>query len=96
MQYNQEIDRANISHLEEQMGDISKNIKDYKHNLRELIKESEIKMEHVTSSLCAAVASLGKRENEVIISSEGPSKRTRQSSRKKALKDAATSATDSI
>ena len=78
------------------MGDIPKKLKDYEQNLRLLIKESGTKMEQVTSSICAAAASLGKRANEEITSSEGPSKRTRQSSRKKALKAAATSAADSI
>lgn len=78
------------------MGDIQKKIKDYEKNLRMLIKESGTKMEQVTSSIYVAAASLGKRANEEIISSEGQSKRTRQSSRKKALKVSATSAADSI
>ena len=78
------------------MGDIPKKLKYYEKNLRMLIKESGTKMEQVTSSICATSTSLGKRANEEIISIEGPSKRTRQSSRKKALKDAATSATDTI
>ena len=96
LQNNQEIDRANISLLREQMGDIPKKLKDYELNLRDLIKESEIKMELDTSSLCAIAASLGKRENEVIISIEGLSKGTRQNLRKKSLKDVATSAANSI
>ena len=40
-------------------------------------------MEQVTSSLCAAVVSLGKKNNEETLSPCGPSKRTRQSLRKK-------------
>lgn len=43
-------------------------------------------MEQVTSSLCATMASLGKKTNEVM-SPGGPSKRTRLSSRKKAAKE---------
>ena len=78
------------------MGDIPNKPKDYEQNLRILIKESGMKMEQVTSSICAIAASLGKRANEEISSPEGPSKRKRQSLRKKALKDAATSATDTI
>ena len=42
-------------------------------------------MEQVTSSLCATVASLGKKNNEEIMSPSGPSKRTRLSSRKKVV-----------
>ena len=53
-------------------------------------------MEQVTSRICAAAASLGKRVNEETISSKGPSKRTRQSSRKKAMQATATSAAISI
>ena len=40
-------------------------------------------MEQVTSSLCAAATSLGKKNNEEIMSLGRPSKRTRLSSRKK-------------
>ena len=43
-------------------------------------------MEQVTSSLCAAAESLGKKTNEVV-PPVGPSKRTRLSSRKKATED---------
>ena len=68
----------------------------YEQNLWMLIKESGTKMEQVTYGIYVAVASLGKRENEEIISLRGPRKRTRQSSRKKSLKDIATSAIDSI
>ena len=78
------------------MGDIPNKLKEYEKNLRMLIKESGTKMEQVTSSICVATTSLGKRANEEIISSEGPSKRTRQRSRKKALKDVATSTANSI
>ena len=49
-----------------------------------MIKESSNKMEQVTSSLCAVAASLGKKNNEEIMSLGGPSKRTKLSSRKKA------------
>ena len=45
LQHNQEADRALISHLEIQMGDIHKKLKDYEQNLRILIKESGMKME---------------------------------------------------
>ena len=96
LQHNQEADQAIIKHLEVQMGDIPKKLKDYEQNLRMLIKESGTKMEQVTSSICAAAVSLGKRENEGTISSEGPSKRTRQSSRKNALITTASSAANSI
>ncbi len=96
MQHNQDADRAIINHLEVQMGDIPKKLKDYELNLRMLIKESGTKMEQVTSSICAAIASLGKRVNEDTISSKGLSKRTRQSSRKKALQAVAISAATSI
>ena len=45
LQHNQEADRAMINHLEVQMGDIPKKLKDYEQNLRMLIKESGTKME---------------------------------------------------
>ena len=96
MQHNQEANQAKIIHLEVQMGDIPKKLKDYEKNLRMLIKESGTKMEQVTSCICTTTTSLGKRENEEIISSEGLSKRTRQSLRKKALKATATLVVDSI
>ena len=64
-----------MNHLEVQMGDIPKKFKDYEINLKILIKESGIKMEQVTSSICTATASLGNRVNEENISSDGPSKR---------------------
>ena len=44
-------------------------------------------MEQVTLSLFSAAASLGKKNNEEIMSLGGPSKRTRLSSRKKVAKD---------
>ena len=78
------------------MGDIPKKLKDYELNLKMLIKESGTKMEQVTSSICAAAVSLEKRVNEETISSEGPSKRTRQSLRNKALQATATSSANSI
>ena len=78
------------------MGDILKKLKDYELNLKMLIKESGSRMEHVTSSIYAAAASLGKRVNEESIPLEGPSKRTRQSSRRKALQAATTSAANTI
>lgn len=53
-------------------------------------------MEKFTSSIYVVMATLGKRVNEGTISSEGPSKRTRQSSRKESLIDAASLATYSI
>ena len=51
-----------------------------------MIRESGKKMEQVTSSLCANMASLGKKNNEEIMPPGGPSKRTRLSSQKKAAK----------
>ena len=66
------------------MGNIPDKLKDCEQNLWLLIKESGNKMEQVTSSICVATASLGKCTNEEIISLGGPSKRTRQSSRKRA------------
>ena len=78
------------------MGDIPKKIKDYEINLKILIKESGTKMEQVTSRISAATASLRNRVNEETISSEGPSKRTRQNLRKKALEAAVTLAANSI
>ena len=77
MQHNQETDCVKISQMEVQMGDIPNKLKDYEQNLRMLIKESGTKMEHVTSSICDVVASLGKQASEEIISLGGPSKRTR-------------------
>ena len=96
MQHNQDANQAIINHLEVQMGDIPKKLKDYELNLKMLIKESGTKREQVTSSICAAIESLKKRVNEETISSEGPSKRTRQSSRKKTMQATATSAANSI
>ena len=96
LQQNKDANRAIINHLEVQMGDIPKKLKDYELNLKMLIKESGTKMEQVTSSICATTASLEKRVNEETISSEGPSKRIRPSLRKKALQVAATSAANSI
>ena len=96
LQQNQDANRATINHLEVQMGDIPKKLKDYELNLKMLIKESGTKMEQVTSSICAAPASLEKRVKEETISSEGPSKRTRKSSRKKALQAATITAANSI
>ena len=51
-----------------------------------MIRESGNKMEQVTSSLCVATASLGKKNNEEIMSLGRPSKRTRLISRKKVAK----------
>ena len=69
------------------MGNILEKLKEYEQDLQHVIKESGNKMEQVTSSLSAAMASLGKKTNEVL-SPRGPSKRTRLSSRKKAVEDA--------
>ena len=71
--------------MEVQIGNIPKNLKEYKQELCYLIKESGQRMEHVTSSLCAPVASLGKNSNEEIMSLRnmelrspgGPSKKIR-------------------
>lgn len=78
------------------MGDIPNTLKNYEQNLRILIKESGTRMEQVTSSIYDVSMSLRKRDNEDIISSKGPRKRTRQSSRKKALKYYVALAIDSI
>ena len=51
-----------------QIGNIPKKLKEYKQDLCYLIKESGQRMEHVTSSLCAMLASLGKKSNEEIMS----------------------------
>ena len=64
MQHNQDTDHVKISQLEVQMGDIPNKLKDYEQNLRMLIKEIGTRMEQVTSSICAATASLSKRDNE--------------------------------
>ena len=78
------------------MGDIPNKLKDYEQNLKILIKVSGMKMKQVTSMICVADASLGKIANEEIITLEGPRNRSRQSLRKKALKDATTLASNSI
>ena len=72
--------------LEDYVRNIPKKLKEYEQDLQHVIKESGNKMEQVTSSLCAAMASLEKETNEVL-SPRGPSKRTRLSSRKKAAED---------
>ena len=64
-------------HLEAQVGNIPKKLKEHEQDLRLLIRESGNNMEQVTSSLCAATMSLRKKKNEEIISLGGPSKRTR-------------------
>ena len=66
--------------LEAQVGNIPDKLKEDEQDLQHLIKESGNKMEQVTSSLCVAAASLGKNNNEEIMSLGGPSKRTRLSS----------------
>ncbi len=71
------------------MGNILGKLKEYEQDLQQWIKESENKMEQVTSSLCAAITSLGKKTNEVV-SMGGPSKRTRLSLQKKATEEKAT------
>ena len=68
------------------MGNIPEKLKEYKQKLHLLIRENGNKMEQVTSILCAAVASLGKKNNEEIMSPGVPSKRTRLSLRKKVVK----------
>ena len=95
LQQNQESICAKLSHLEGQMGDIPNNLRKYEQNLNLLIKESGTKMEQVTASLCAAAANLGKRGREESITA-GPSKRTRQSSRKREMEAAAASAADTM
>ena len=86
---------AKLSHLDGQMGDIPNKLRNYEQNLNLLIKESGIKMEQVTASLCAAAANLGKR-GRVETTTAGPSKRTRQSSRKMEMEVAAASAADTM
>ena len=68
------------------MGNIPKKLKEYEQGLQHQIKESGNNMEQVTSSLCVAVESLGRKKNEDIMSPKGPSKRTRLSSQKKDAK----------
>ena len=77
------------------MGDIPNKLSSYEQNLKLLIKESGTKMEQVTASICTAAAILGKRGREEITTA-GPSKRTRQSSRKMAMEAAAASAADTM
>ncbi len=77
LQHNLDTINVKLSQLEGKMGDIPKKLNNYEQNLRMLIKESGTKMEQVTSSICAATTSLGKRANEDITSAEAPSKRTR-------------------
>lgn len=77
--------------MEIQIGNILEKLKEYERELYYLIKESGQRMEQVTSSLCAVAASLDKKNNEEIMSLHNvgmgslgvPSKRTRQSMRKK-------------
>ena len=95
LQQNQESIYAKLSHLDGQMGDIPNKLRNYEQNLNVLIKESGTKMEQVTASLCAAAANLGKRGREETITA-GPSKRTRQSSRKMDMEAAAASAADTM
>ena len=71
--------------LETKVGNIPEKLKEYEQGLRHLIKESGNNMEQVTSSLCVAAASLGKKTNEDIMSPGGPSKKTISSSWKKAV-----------
>jgi hypothetical protein len=63
---NQASINAKISNLDGPMGDIPDKLSNYEHKLKLLIKESGTKMDQVTATICAAVASLGKRENEGI------------------------------
>lgn len=63
--------------MEVQVINIPKKIKEYEHELCFLIKESGNKMEQVTSRLFAVAVSLGKKNNEEILSLGGPRKRTR-------------------
>lgn len=96
VQQNQDMDCAKLSQMDVQLGNILDKLKDCEQNLCLLIKESGNKMEQVTSSFCVAAASSGKRTYEEIMSPGGPSKRTRQSSRKRAAEAIGGSATDSI
>lgn len=86
VQKDHQTDQEKIVLLEAQVGNIPGKRKEYEQDLWHLIKESGNKMEQVTSSLCPATTSLGKKTNEVM-SSGGPSKRTRLSSRKKAAEE---------
>ena len=78
-----EHERVMRAHLERQVGNIPDKLKEYELELRQLIKDSGQRMELVTSSLCTVVASLGKKSNVEIMSSDivgvkspgGPSKR---------------------
>ena len=72
--------------LEAQVENIPEKLKEYEQEIHLLIKESSNKMEQISSSLYVAMASLGKKNNEEIMSLGGPSKRTRLSLRKKAAR----------
>lgn len=61
VQKEHEIDWEKLVMLEAQVGNKLGKLKEYEQDLRHLIKERRNKMEQVTSSLCAIVASLGKR-----------------------------------
>ena len=66
VQKDHENDRAKLVLLETQVGNILEKLKEYEQDLRHLIKEIGNKMEQVNSSLCAAMASLGKKTNEIV------------------------------
>ena len=78
-------EKSKCTQLENQVGNISKKQKEYEMQLWQLIKDSGQKMEIVTSNLCVAGASLGKKSNEEIMSPNvdmvnspnGPNKCTR-------------------
>lgn len=82
-----ELDHEHVmrAHLESQVGNIPKKLKEYELELHQLIKDSGQRMRLVTSSLCAAANILGKKSNEEIMSLDtvgvkspgGPIKRTR-------------------
>ena len=77
VQQNQNTNRAKISHMEVQVGNIPNKLKDYEQSLWLLIKESSNKMEQVTYNIFFIATNLGKHTNEEIMLSRGPSKRTR-------------------
>ena len=68
MQKNLDIERNNIIELEGKIGNIPKKLMAYEAGLRQLVKDSGQQMDMITTSLCVAMVSLGRRSNEEIIS----------------------------
>ncbi len=76
--------------LENQVENIPKKLKAYEMELFQIVKDSGKRMDMMTSSLCVAISSLGKKSNKEIMSQvvvgvkilDGPSKRMRQITKK--------------